>query len=290
MAWKPGLVCSSHTISGVMPGGPVPARHDFAARVAACANAGYSGMCLHFRDYRALRAAGHTDDFLSALLRDHGLHDISIEFLLDWFLEGEAGRQARADERTALDAARAFGAHTINVGSDFAGRSIPRDIMRSRFRALCDRAGAEGLDVALEIVPWSDVPDIDAAMAMIEGVPNAGLVIDSWHIFRGGIPLAAVAAVAGDRILCVQLNDADAAIRGPLAEDTLNRKPCGEGVFDLAGFLASLASTGTRAAVSVEIISRRQAALSADEAASVSIAGARRLVEELAAGGGPALQ
>lgn len=290
MAWKPGLVCSSHTISGVMPGATVPARHDFVARVAACAEAGYSGMCLHFRDYRALRAAGHSDEYLSAVLRDHDLRDISIEFLLDWFLEGEAGRQARADERAAFDAARAYGARTLNVGSDFAQRNIAHDAMRRQFGALCGRAAVEGLEVALEIVPWSDVPGIEQAMALIEGIPNAGLVIDSWHVFRGGIPLPAVAAIPGDRILCVQVNDADAEIRGPLAMDTQNRRPCGEGVFDLACFLASLASTGTTAPVSVEIISREQAALPADEAARRSIAGARRLVEGLAAVAGRALQ
>lgn len=116
MSWTPGLICSSHTISGVMPGEAVPARHDFVARVAACAEAGYSGMCLHFCDYRALHAAGRTDEFLSAVLRDHDMRDISIEFLLDWFLEGEAGRQARSDERAAFDAARAYGARVLNVG------------------------------------------------------------------------------------------------------------------------------------------------------------------------------
>ena len=281
MAWKPELVCSSHTISGVMPGGPVPARHSFESRVAACAAAGYTGMCLHHRDYAALRRAGHDDARLASVLRDHGMRDISLEFLLDWFLEGEAGAQARIDEATACAAARAYGAHKLNVGSDFAGRRIPRGEMKRHFRALCERAGANGLDVALEIVPWSDVADVDTAMTMIDGIPNAGLVIDSWHIFRGGIPLRAVEGIPGDRIMCVQVNDADAEIRAPLALDTMNRRPCGHGAFDLAGFLASLARTGTAAAVSVEIISPEQAGLGVEDAARVSIAGARRLVEDM---------
>lgn len=281
MAWKPGLVCSSHTISGVMPAGPVPARHSFEARVAACAAAGYIGMCLHFKDYRALRQAGHEDAYLASVLRRHGMKDISVEFLVDWFLQGEAAEQARADERTAYAAARAYGARTLNVGSDFAGRNIPRNEMRRHFGELCERAGAEGLNIALEIVPWSDVADVETAMAMIDGIPNAGLVVDSWHIFRGGIPLAAVESIPGDRILCVQVNDADAEIRGPLALDTARRRACGDGIFDLAGFLASLSRTGTEAAVSVEIISPEQAAFGVEEAARVSIAGARRLVDGL---------
>lgn len=286
MGWNPAIVCSSHTISGVMPGSPTPARHGFEARANACAQAGYRGMCLHLRDYRALRDAGYDDDFLATVLSTRGLTENSVEFLLDWFLPGDAGRQARADEATAYGAARAIGARTINVGSDFGGRNIPRAEMRTRFRELCGRAGDHGLAVALEIVPWSDVADVETAMGMIEDIPNAGLVVDSWHVFRGGVPLSAVERIPGDRIFCVQINDADAQITGPLAQDTLNRRPCGQGSFDLPAFLASVKKTGTTAPLSVEIISPRLAAMDVDAAARLSIDGVRELIGRAAAKAG----
>ncbi|WP_206077722.1 sugar phosphate isomerase/epimerase [Aquamicrobium sp. LC103] len=280
MVWKPAILCSSHTISGVMPGGPVPARHGFEARATALRQADYDGLCLHLRDYRALRAQGHDDAFLVAILERHGLRCHSVEFLLEWFLEGEAGAQSRDDEATAYRAAQAFGAHTLNVGSDFAGRDLPRETMRARFRELTARAMDHGLSVALEIVPWSDAPDVDAAMDMIGDCPNAGLVIDCWHVFRGGVPLAEIGRIPGDRILDVQINDADAEIRGSLVEDTLNRRACGKGSFDLAAFLATVASTGTTAPLSVEIISQELAAMDAATAASFSIAGVRELLAQ----------
>lgn len=260
----------------------MPARHGFEERARACARAGYRGMCLHLRDYRALRADGHDDAFLAAVLARHGLTENSVEFLVDWFLPGEAGRQAREDEAAAYGAARAYGARVLNVGSDFAGRAIPAEEMRARFRALCGRAAGHGLAIALEIVPWSDVADVDAALGMIAGIPNAGLAVDSWHVFRGGIPLSDVERIPGDRILCVQINDADAGIHGPLAQDTLNRKPCGEGVFNLKAFLASVARTGTKAALSVEIISPQLAAMDVDAAARASIAGVGELLRGIA--------
>jgi sugar phosphate isomerase/epimerase len=278
MAIGPNLVCSSHTISGVLPGARVPARHSFEERVAACSAAGYVGMCLHFRDYRALRQAGHTDAELRAVLHRHGMTDVSLEFLTDWFLTGSQAQQARLDEETVYAAGRAYGAHTVNVGSDFKGRGIPRRSMREMFAALCKRAGEHGLKVALEIVPWSDVRNIDDAMATIDGIENAGLVIDSWHVFRGGIALADLERIPGSRVLCIQVSDAEATVRGSLAEDTTRRRPCGEGVFDLDGFLNSLGRTGTSAPVSVEIISADFAQLDVNEAARKSIEGAKALV------------
>ncbi len=284
MAIRHELICSSHTISGVLPGGPVPSRHRFEDRIAACASAGYTGMCLHFKDYRALRSAGYGDERLREILLDRGMEDISLEFLGDWFLEGEAGEQARLDEATAYDAARAYGAQSLNVGSDFQERRIPHRTMRARFRALCNRAGEHGLKVALEIVPWSDVRDVDTALSMIDGIGNAGLVIDSWHIFRGGIALAELERIPGDRILSIQVNDADARVRGTLAEDTMHRKPCGEGVFDLEGFIASLERTGASVPLSVEIISPEFAALDLTRACELSWAGARQLIDRLGSG------
>ncbi|MEO3388846.1 sugar phosphate isomerase/epimerase family protein [Mesorhizobium sp. CAU 1741] len=263
-----------------MPGSPLPTRHGFQSRAAACANAGYDGLCLHLRDYRALRAQGHEDAYLAAVLEQHGLQCMSVEFLLDWFLEGEAAGQARDDEATAYQAARAFGASTLNVGSDFAGRGVPRTTMKTRFRQLSARAMDHGMSVALEIVPWSDAADVDAAMEIVGASANAGLVIDSWHVFRGRVSLSQITQLPGERILDIQINDADAEIRGSLAQDTLYRRPCGTGVFDLKAFLSSVAATGTTAPVSVEIISQEQATMDVEAAAIKSIAGVRELVAQ----------
>lgn len=52
------FMCSSHTLSGVMPGGPAAARHSLDDRLAACAAAGYSGYWLRFPGSLEQRAAG----------------------------------------------------------------------------------------------------------------------------------------------------------------------------------------------------------------------------------------
>lgn len=266
------FMCSSHTISGVMPGRPRASRHPLAARLAACAAAGYSGYWLHHRDYLEQKADGLGDCWIRDLFDEHGIGQRGVEFLTGWFLPGDAAAQAA--ERAAFDAARAVGARTVNVGADFSGRGPGRGEMVGHFTALCARAADEGLAIALEIVPWSNVPDVAAALDFMEPA-NAGLVIDCWHVFRGGIALSELKRIPPERVLCVQVNDADAEPSGPLVEDTQRRRLCGEGAFDLAGFAAALDSAGVRIPFSVEIISPEMAALSAEEAARVSIAGAR---------------
>lgn len=145
-------VCSSHTISGVIPGSPAASRHGFAARVEACAQAGYTGMCLHFRDYAEQRQAGFSGAELRAVLDRNGMRHVSVEFLTDWFMDGEAGEISPLNEAIAFDAVRALGAKVLNVGPDLGERGIPREQMRSQFVELCRRAEEHGIVIALEMV------------------------------------------------------------------------------------------------------------------------------------------
>lgn len=274
-------VCSSHTISGVVPGGPKATRHAFAARVEACAAAGYTGMCLHFRDYSEQRQAGFGDAEMRQILKRNGMKHVSVEFLSDWFMDGEVGEVARRNEICAFEAANAFGAKVLNVGPDLGGRGIAMEVMRERFAALCARAAQHDIEIALELVAWGNVRDVDIALRLIEGIPNAGLVIDAWHIFRAGVPLGDLKRIPADRVLCVQVNDAGAEPSGALAADTMNRKLCGLGAFNLNAFIGTLDGMGIQVPLSVEIISPQQSERELQDAAAVSLLSARRCFDRI---------
>lgn len=269
------FVCSSHTISGVIPGSPVASRHGFSERVEACAAAGYTGMCLHFRDYAEQRAKGFGDGELRAILDAHGMKHVSVEFLTDWFMDGEAGAVSRRNEETAFRAATAFGAQVVNVGPDLGERGISLETMQQKFRELCSRAAEHDLTMALELVAWGNVRDVDMALDIIGDIPNAGLVIDSWHVVRAGVPLADLRRIPAGKILCVQVNDADRVPVGLPAVETMNRKLCGQGDFDLHKFTATLDAMGVSVPFSVEVISPDLAALGLNAAAKISFDTAR---------------
>lgn len=268
-------MCSSYTISGLMPGRSRAARHPLPERIAACQAAGYDGLWMHYRDYLEQGAAGHGDAALRALLDESRLKHRGIEFLTDWFLDLDLARQAEA---ACFSAANAIGASIISVGGDFGQRDIPQSEMIAQFKRLCARAADEGMSVALEFVPWSNIPDIGTATEYLEP-GNAGLMVDCWHLFRGGMSVTDISQIPHGRILAIQINDADKNAGAPLAEDTLHRRACGDGVFDLAGFSRALDAAGAAVPYSVEIISPDFVKMSAADAARISIEKARTLFD-----------
>ena len=182
------------------------------------------------------------------------------------------------DSALALRAARAFDARFINVGGDFDGR-LPVAAMGPAFARLSRSAADSGVGIAVEIVAWGNIPDPESATELLDhGGPNAGIVLDAWHIFRGGIALQRLAGLVADRIFCVQLSDAGQAIEGPLSRDTMRRRFCGEGVLPLGRFLDTLAQMGVSAPVACEVIAPEVAAMALDEAAQRAFATTREAV------------
>lgn len=272
---KRRYMCSSYTISGTMPGGGAVSRHSLKDRALACAAAGYDGLWLHSRDYRAFLASGGSDKHLRDILAETGLSLFGVEFLTGW---DAPDAEERSIEEYCFAAARAIDARIVTAGAGLAGQHVPLSILTKRFHALCERAADHGLEIALEFVPWTGVPDIDTALRMIEP-DNAGLCIDSWHLFRGGMPVSEIAAIPREKVLCVQVNDATARPVAPLPHDTLRRLACGEGAFDLHGFAVMLDRTGVEVPFSVEIISPEFVAMPLAEAARKSLDTARSVFE-----------
>jgi sugar phosphate isomerase/epimerase len=261
------LVASHYTLAGGGIG--EPARFSFAERVAAAAAAGFAGIGLQVEDYGACRDGGLSDADLRAILDDHRVRVVELEFVFGWARADERSTWARRMEERLYAAADALGARHLNVGDiDPAGDFPPLDAVAERFAAVCDRAAAHGLLVAIEFLPWTDIPDVRTAweIARRAGRPNGGLLVDAWHYFRGAGNEAALRAVPAGRIVAVQLDDADAPSGAPY-EDTLRRRLPGEGTFDLVGLVRLLDDIGVDVPVSVEIISPEHAARPLAEAA-----------------------
>ena len=75
------------------------------------------------------------------------------------------------------------------------------------FAGLCARAAEHGLLVHIEWLPWSKIPDLATALAVVDraGQPNGGLNIDAWHLVRSGTDLDELAAYRAICILGIQL-------------------------------------------------------------------------------------
>lgn len=277
------LICSHFTLTGAP--GSERARFGFAERVHAAADAGFTGIGLLGFDHRLSNDAGLTDADMAMMLADRGLRIAEVEFLLEWSAgpdEPERQAVARRVEEQVWATADAFGPRVVAVGELVGPEQLPPFAeLVERFAALCDRAAQHDLLVALEFTPWSGIPDIATAAALVRVSErhNAGINLDTWHWFRGN-PSAEVLRDVADRVFMLQIDDADREVVGTLYEDTtMRRRYPGEGSFDLVGFLLLARDAGVTAPVSVEVMSTEHYALPVGEAARRAYASARRIID-----------
>ena len=267
----------------VLCAGTVPYA-SFAERVEAASAAGFRAISLFPQDYRRARESGLSDAEMRRMLDERGLHVAEIDPLLSWVPgTGEAGivesgREFLAhgeDEFYAI--ADALGARSINAAlADPGGAEL--DAIADAFAKLCDRAAAHGLLVTLEFLPWTKIRDAATATAIVEraGRTSGGVMLDAWHHFRSGAPLASICV---PRVLGIQLSDAPAEAEPNLVEETLHRRRVpGEGDADLAGLLRQLSAGGCPAPIGVEVFSDALAAQPAREVARRVAEATRRLL------------
>lgn len=278
------LIASYNTLSGVL--GLQPARHGFRERVAAAADARFDGIGLATEDYAALRAAGCAPQEIVETLEEHRVRVSEVEFLRDWAQSDTLDDESVAREQTIAEMAALFGARHVNVGDFGAGGTLPDgDLVARRLAALADRMDAQGLIVALEFWPMGSIANLEQAWGLVQAAdrPNLGILIDSWHYRRGGERDEVLRTIPPDRIVGIQLADADTQVVGSLWDDTMERRKLpGEGDLDLESFLQALDKAGVNAPLAVEVISTEQAALTAETAAKRAADSTRALLDRAA--------
>lgn len=256
---------------------------DFRLRAEAAGRAGYRGFGFKQADLRRTLQRYRVDE-IGTILADNGLRHVELEALFDWCAEGEARARSDADRRLLLDTAAALGAHRIKAAGDFSGADWSLAQMHDAFQTLAAEALAVGCQFTLEPIAFSSIPDLDTALAVIGDSLGRGgaLMLDSWHVTRGQMSLAQIAALPPGAIGGVELDDGTRAPQGSELEDTLNRRLLpGEGEFDLAGLIGAARAAGYDGPWGVEILSQAQRQRTLDEAAQLSAAATLRLFEQL---------
>ena len=150
-----------------------------------------------------------------------------------------------SDDETLEGARRA--AHWVGeTGADWVLTVVDSpvdDALVDRF-ARCGRPGAGRGRAARARVPpvHGGVDDRRGPGRVRRRRPRsgAGVLVDSWHVFRGTDSLADVAAMPGDAIAYVQFDDALPLVGEPADEVMARRVWPGAGEFPLAGFAEAI--------------------------------------------------
>jgi sugar phosphate isomerase/epimerase len=194
---------------------------------------------------------------MKQILDDNGIRHIEIEFLTDWFLEGERKRQSDIRKKKMLDAAEALQAHHLKVG-DFFQEQAPMPRLIETFAGLCAEGAERGTKVGFELMPFSMIRTLEESLQMVAGAgaKNAGICLDTWHIVKLGIPFEQIRRIPPHYITSVELNDGTVECPWSLHEDTVNhRRLCGEGEFDVRGFIRAVQGAGYDRPWGIEVLS-----------------------------------
>jgi len=256
------LIASYWTLSGgaIPHTGPEHSTFEFRERIEAAARAGFKGVGLWHADIEhTLKRYSFAE--MKKILDANGMKYIEIEFLADWFLPpGE--RRTAAEERKKLlfDAAEQLGGRHIKVG-DFFKTPCPMPTLIDEFGSLCREADKRGIRIAYELMPFSVIESLDLARQLLEGAAqkNGGIIFDLWHIVKLGIPYDEVMKFPKQYFIGLEINDG--YLKTPpgmdiVTETTQHRQLCGNGEFDIKGFLAKLPTSNYSGPVGIEVLNK----------------------------------
>jgi sugar phosphate isomerase/epimerase len=240
---------------------------DFKDRVEAASRAGFKGVGIWHSDLDHILKSRSLKE-MKQILDDHGMKYVELEFLRDWFVNGELKKQSDMERKKLLEASQALNAKHVKVG-DFERKKTPMPKLIEAFAALCAEAAKYGATIGFELMPFGMLDTLKDSLTMIEGAGamNGGIIFDLWHVVKLGIPYEEVSRVPLKYIVGVEINDGTFTAPWSLHEDTINhRRFCGEGEFDVKGFIAAMGKTGYAGPWGIEVLSAELRPLSLENA------------------------
>ncbi|HMF03390.1 MAG TPA: TIM barrel protein [Acidimicrobiia bacterium] len=223
---------------------------DLLTQIAAAAEAGYPMLSPDVFSIRANLAAGGSLAQIADAMSEQRLSCLDLAGLTIGADESRTKREADA----LLEIAEALRSVWVQV------RVV--DDVDDRIRNLVDwsvdRFAGASVGLAVEFSPLTKIRTIADARDLLAGAtPGArmGVIVDTWHFFRGDDRWAALDAFPTEALAFVQFSDGLPPGPDP-GQDTLHRRALpGDGVFDLEGFSERLGVNGYRGPVSVEVLS-----------------------------------
>jgi sugar phosphate isomerase/epimerase len=215
--------------------------------LAAAAGAGVEAVGLDTDTVAQFLQDGCGLDDLTELMHGHGLACTDVGVLV------ADAAHAEADASLLAELAAATGAAVCITAFD----SRPSPASLATLGRCGDALGEAGARLALEFVAYTGVPTAKDAVDVCGAVgwERCGVLLDSWHFFRGGAPWELLRTLTGERLALVHVNDGGPPERDPVLDSRHRRLPAGQGSFPLGELAAVLTELGYGGAVSAEVLS-----------------------------------
>jgi sugar phosphate isomerase/epimerase len=251
------------TTSGVFPGVGEISRFDFKDRVEAAARAGFKGIGIWHTDLEHIMLHRSLKE-MKSILDDNDMKYIELEFLTDWFLDGERKRESDSRKRRLLEAAGALRAKHIKIG-DFYNLPCTMPGVVEAFAALCAQAEDYGTTIGFELMACSMINNLKDAITLVEtaGAKNGGIILDILQIVNLGITFDEVSRIPLKYLMNIELNDGTLP-GSPNFDPSRARRFCGEGEYDIQGLIQCVRKMGYQGPWAVEVMSEELTKLPLD--------------------------
>ncbi|CAN5338288.1 sugar phosphate isomerase/epimerase [soil metagenome] len=265
---------------------PLPGRDDspipLKERIEQAGKAGFSGFGVVHNDLERYLADSSLDE-LARIFAANGITSIELEFLTDWWKPDEERQESDRLFRFLLEATEVLHPHHVKVGPDITGGVHDLALWAERWYGLSDAFAAVGTVIALEFMPFSNIRTLDEAIELVTTAnhPAGGLMVDFWHIMRGGPDeLHRLEDVPLEWIKGVELNDGDIEqIDDGYSDTVLRRRIPGQGAWPVPQFIRTLEDKGWTGPWGVEILSETYRVRSLDEVLPEVVAATRHQFE-----------
>jgi sugar phosphate isomerase/epimerase len=224
-------------------------------KIRVAADAGYEAIELWHDDIEKHLAAGGSLAEIRRAVDDRGLAVPTTIYLKGWSLpDGPEYRGAMEEVRRRLEQSAAVGAKHV-VASPPPGKDVDYALTGRRYKELLDLGLSFGVRPAFEYLGFvEEVNSIAKALRVMResGHPQATIVLDPFHDFRGGAGHEEIARLRAEQIAVSHFDDAPASPPAPQQHDPDRVMP-GDGCINLKRYCALLSQVGYTGFVSLEL-------------------------------------
>lgn len=258
-----------------------------ADKIRIAAAAGYTHLEMWNNELTEFEQRGGSLRDVRTMLDDHGLSVPSVITLVQW-MESEGAEHAKVlDEcRRRMAQAAAVGSPRI-VATPPAARQpeffhLDLDRAAERYRELLEIGAEFGVAPTMEFLGFvGSVYLLEQAWAIVELAdhPDAAIVLDPFHLWRGGSGFRRVIAIPAARVGICHFNDAPATQPPRFSQVDADRLYPGDGDLPLVQMLRDLASNGYDGPLSLELFRPEYWALPPEENIRRGMDKTRRVLE-----------
>ena len=223
-------------------------------KIRIAAETGYSAIELWNDDLTAHEEQGGSLADVKKALDDYGLSVPTVIALHGWL------NTTGTEHQEAIEEAKRRMAQAAAVGSTYIISSPPREVADlqlggENYRELLELGREFGVKPAMEFLGFVDgINQVKHAWEVMEVAdhPDSTIVLDPFHIYRGGGEIEDMEGIPGEKIAVFHFNDAPAEPARAEQSDADRVYP-GDGILDLGKMISILKDAGYAGVISLEL-------------------------------------